>query len=178
MKLYHFTANHHVEGGAGHAGPGVRSVGFLPNAHPLIGLPPGVWLTEDGSWSQFWSSRPVPGIGCDRTEVRLAVVIPQASRDRLLTYERIRPFVRPDWREDFEGGFDLAPWRLYLGRIPFSWVRDSTSRPASDSHPGAVRARPGASIVDPLDATTARRIQAGSGGRSTAAGVAVLPPAD
>lgn len=128
MRLYHFTAKHHVAGGPGHAGPGIQHQGLLPNLHPLIGLPAGVWLTEDGSWTQMWSPRTIPGIDCDRTEVRLDVVIPKAARDRLMVYDRIRPFVRADWRDDFEGGYDLTPWRLFFGRIPWSWVRDIQPR--------------------------------------------------
>ena len=131
MRLYHFTAAHHVEGGRGHSGPGIRAIGIQPNLHPLIALPPMVWLTEDGSWSQMWSPRKVPGVACDRTEVRLSVLVPKAARDRLLTYDRIRPFVQPDWREDFEGGFDLSVWRAYMGRIPWSWVRGMVERQAA-----------------------------------------------
>jgi hypothetical protein len=123
MRLYHFTAKHHIDGGIGHAGPGIRLVGLLPNEHPLIALPGHVWLTEDGSWKQVWSSRPVPGSGCDRTEARLTLIIPKVFPDRLYTIDRVLPFVRADWREDFTDGLDLSAWRLYLGRIPWAWVR-------------------------------------------------------
>lgn len=130
MKLYHFTARHHLVGSSRHGGPGIRVHGIVPNplGHPLIALPPMVWLTEDGSWDQMWSSRPVPRVGCDRTEVRIEVVIPKTAQERLLTYDRIRPFVQPDWREDFEGGYDLSPWRAFVGRIPPSWIRGESFR--------------------------------------------------
>jgi hypothetical protein len=134
MRLYHFTARHHLVGasalGSRHAGPGILAVGIQPNpaGHPLIALPPLVWLTADGSFTQMWSTRPVPGLGCDRTEVRIEVAIPKAARDRLLAYERIRPYVRRDWLDDFENGFDLTPWFGFLDRIPVGWLRGVESR--------------------------------------------------
>jgi hypothetical protein len=133
VRLYHFTARHHLVGSrlSPHAGPGILVEGIVPNphGHPLIALPPMVWLTEDGSWDQMWSTRPVPGIGCDRTEVRVELIIPKDHRDRLVTYDRIRPFVRADWRADFEGGYDLSVWRGYFGRIPSAWLRGQVFRP-------------------------------------------------
>jgi len=129
MKLFHFTAFHHLVGGLGHPGPGIDDHGLRPNAHPLIGLPPMVWLTDDDWWGQCWSPRVVPGVDCDRTEIRLRIVIPKSARERLLPYGRVRLFVRSDWVVDFEGGFDLSGWSVFLGRIPRSWIRGITARP-------------------------------------------------
>ena len=126
MRLFHFTALHHLEGGwpaDAHAGFGIRNIGIRPNRHPLIALPALVWLTEDGDWQQMWSPRPVPGINCDRTEVRIEVIVPKSSRAKLLTVDRIVPFVDPGWREDFTGGFDLRAWRAFPGSIPVGWLR-------------------------------------------------------
>lgn len=131
MRLYHFTARHHIDGGNGHAGPGIRHSGLLPNRHPLIRLPGLVWLTTDGSWQQVWSPRPVPGSSCDRTEARLTLTIPKDAhhRRRLYSVDAILPFVRPDWRDDFVGGLDLSAWRAFAGGIPWAWVRGVEYRP-------------------------------------------------
>ena len=129
--LYHFTAFHHLDGGPGHAGPGIFNAGLLANPHPLLGLPAHIWLTEDDSWQQFWSSRPVPlpgGGTCDRTEARLTVNMNTADRSRLMPYPAIRWAVRRDWREDFEGGHDLSAWWVYLGWVPVEWIEYPTGR--------------------------------------------------
>ena len=124
MRLYHFTARHHVEGGDGHAGPGILHAGVLPNTHPLIDSPHGlVWLTTDATWEQAFAPRAVHGVDCDRTEARITVTIPRGARRKLLTVDDILPFVRSDWRDDFTGGIDLSAWRAYRGRIPWAWTR-------------------------------------------------------
>ena len=129
MKLYHFTATHHLHGGGKHAGPGIQAVGLLPNRNPLIALGGLVWLTLDGSWEQVWSPRPIPGVNCDRTEVRLTVIIEPEYLDRLLTIDHVLPFVREDWRADFTDGLDLSAWRAYQGGIPWAWVDGWETRP-------------------------------------------------
>ncbi len=118
--VYHFTAKHHLEGGVGHPGPGIEKVGLLANHHPLLSLPAGVWLTEDGSWSQPWSPRVIPGINCDRTEVRLTVEVP-AHHERLIRMPVIRQFIRPNWKDDFEAGGPY-PWLLFMGWIAPEWI--------------------------------------------------------
>ena len=120
MILYHFTAEHHLAGGAGHPGPGIRSTGLLANHHPLVTLPASVWLTEDPTWMQAWSPRVIPGINCDRTEVRLTVEVPD-GHDRLVPMSTIRHFVRPDWAADFEEGGPY-PWWAFLGWIAPEWI--------------------------------------------------------
>lgn len=133
MRLYHFTAKHHVDGGPGHAGPGIHAVGLLPNRHPLIARLGGlVWLTLDGSWQQVWSPRPIPGLDCDRTEARLTIRLDPEGASRLMTIDQVLPFVRSDWRDDFTCGLDLSAWRAYRGGIPWSSVIGIEYRPASE----------------------------------------------
>ena len=129
--LYHFTARHHLDGGVGHPGPGILRAGLLANHHPLLTLPAGVWLTEDGSFDQMWSTRPVPGINCDRTEVRLTVAVPVT--DRFLPYGVVRRFVRPDWLKDFEAGYDLASWSYFMGWIAPASITEVVDRPLAVS---------------------------------------------
>ena len=140
MKLYHFTARHHLDGGPGHPGPGILRVGLLANHHPLVRLPAHVWLTSDPSWEQVWSTRPVPlpdGSTCDRTEVRLTVDIPFGEAVRFDTatglwrYAAIRDRVRDDWRDDFEGGHDLSAWAVWLGYIRPERITAVEARPTS-----------------------------------------------
>ena len=126
MRLFHFTARHHVDGGAGHPGPGIRTTGLLANHHPLVHLPAGVWLTDDGSWTQPWSPRVIPGINCDRTQVRLTIDVPPS--DRLLPMSVVRRFVDPDWLGDFEVGGPY-PWWLFMGWVPPEWVVAEEVRP-------------------------------------------------
>lgn len=105
MKFFHYSARHHFSGGSGHAGPGIWHVGIIPNRHPAIHMGPIVWLTDNPNWSQAWSARPVPGTGCDRTEVRCTVVIPKHHRDRL--FAEARPFATlssPDDAARWAGG--------------------------------------------------------------------------
>lgn len=139
MKLYHFTARHHLDGGPGHAGPGILRVGLRPNFHPIIRLPAHVWLTDDPSFAQPWSSRPVPlrdGSVCDRTEVRLTIdlpfelVAPFDVSGGLWRYSAIRSLVRDDWRADFEGTADINRWAVYLASIAPSLIVDVTNREA------------------------------------------------
>jgi hypothetical protein len=136
MRLYHFTAQHHVDGGIGHPGPGILRTGLLANHHPLITLPTSVWLTEDGSFDQMWSTRPVPGSNCDRTEVRLTIEV--EPNDRLLPYRVIRRYVRPDWLADFEGGFDLSPWWMQMGWIAPERILEVAARLSTEQGPPAV----------------------------------------
>lgn len=135
MRLYHYTAQHHVDGGAGHPGPGILCSGLLPNIHPYIDLIGGmVWLTDSKEWSQSWSARdvPVPGFGpCNRTEARVEVVIPKADRFRLKPWREVRWRVLTDGlRRDLEAYGDPEHWYVYVGRIPSAWVRGVESRPA------------------------------------------------
>jgi hypothetical protein len=127
MRLYHFTAQHHVDGGPGHPGPGIAKVGLLANPHPLVLLPAHVWLTADASFDQMWSTRPVPGVNCDRTEVRLTIEVP-LLHSRWLPYRVVRTFVRSEWRADFEGGFDLSAWSVFMGWITPEWITDTLPR--------------------------------------------------
>lgn len=131
MKLYHFTAAHHLEGGPGHAGPGILNVGLLPNPHPWIALPAHVWLTEDDRFRQSWSTRPVPlpdGSTCDRTEVRLEVWVPRQSRDLLHGPTSIESAMsRPNWH-DLTAFAHPWPWRVFFGTIPPHWIVGSRKR--------------------------------------------------
>lgn len=132
MRLYHFTAMHHLTGGVGrHAGPGIENVGLHPHPHPLISLPGMVWLTADPTWAQEWSPRPVPGVDCDRTEVRLTVAVPKSAHGHLLGMREIRPFIDADWQEDFDahGEIDVSGWRAFVGQIPRGWIRAWDPRP-------------------------------------------------
>lgn len=130
MKLYHYTARHHYEGGDAHAGPGILHRGLLPNIHPYIDLRGGmVWLTDSEEWQQSWSTGSVPGVDCDRTEVRVEVVIPKADRFRLKPWREVRWRVITDgMRRDLEEYGDPDRWFVYVGRIPPAWIRGIESR--------------------------------------------------
>lgn len=128
MRLYHYTAQHHIDGGNGHPGPGILRTGLMPNIHPYIDLMDGmVWLTDSAEWTQTWSTRdvPVPGFGlCNRTEVRIEVVIPKHDRVRLKPWREVswRVLIE-DMRRDLETFGDPEHWYVYVGRIPPSWIR-------------------------------------------------------
>lgn len=127
MRLYHYTARHHVDGGSGHAGPGILAVGLQPTIHPYMDLRSGmVWLTDSDEWSQTWSTRDVSVVGygpCNRTEVRLSVTIPRQARTRLLRWSEAGRFVITDGlRRDLERFGDPEHWWVYLGVIPPEWV--------------------------------------------------------
>ena len=133
MKLYHFTAQHHLDGGAGHPGPGILHAGIRPTIHPYIDVAGGmVWLTDDPSWSQPWSTRavPVPGYGpCNRTEVRIEVAIPRASRRSLGTWRQLREFVLTEGlARDMERYANPDRWFVYAGIIPRGWIRSIERR--------------------------------------------------
>ena len=134
MRLYHYTARHHVDGGSGHPGPGILSRGLLPNVHPYIDASGLVWLTDSAEWTQTWSARdvPVPGFGsCDRTEVRIEVVIPRSARMDLYPWNRVRRYVITDgMRRDLERYGDPEHWFVFNDRIPPAWLRSVESRPA------------------------------------------------
>lgn len=128
MILYHYTAAHHLYGGDGHAGPGILRSGLFPNVHPYIDIAGGVvWLTDSPEWAQSWSTRdvPVPGYGpCNRTEVRVGVVIPKASRGLLMPWRQARRLVLTEqMRRDLETLGDPEHWYVFAGRIPPSWIR-------------------------------------------------------
>lgn len=128
MKLYHYTAVHHLHGGLGHPGPGILNVGLLPTVHPYIDLAGGmVWLTSSTDWSQTWSTRDVavPGFGpCNRTETRVELAIPRASRSSLRPWSEARHLVVTDGlRRDLESYGDPENWFVYAGRIPRGWIR-------------------------------------------------------
>lgn len=130
MKLYHYTARHHLDGGPGHAGPGILRYGLLPNVHPYIDVTGLVWLTDDPCWEQPWSTRPVPGMDCDRTEVRVEVVLPKASRRLLKPWRDVRPLVLTEgMADDLERFADPSRWFLFVRRVPPGWIRRVETRP-------------------------------------------------
>lgn len=130
MKLWHYTAAHHLSGGGGHAGPGILRNGILPTLHPYIDLRGGlVWLTDLDDWTQPWSTRPVPGTGCDRTEARVRVAVPR-GHVLLRHWPDVRDFVlTADLRDDLERFADPGRWWVFNGRIPPGWLREVENRP-------------------------------------------------
>ena len=134
MKLYHYTARHHVDGGEGHPGPGILRVGIKPTMHPYIDAPGLVWLTDSPDWTQTWSTRdvPVPNFGpCDRTEVRVEVAIPSSARWNLFPWNRVRQHViTAEFRRDLERYGDPEHWFVFNDRIPPGWIRSVESRPS------------------------------------------------
>jgi hypothetical protein len=129
VKLYHYSARHHFSGGPGHAGPGIWHHGIIPHKHPAIPMGAIVWLTDDPDWSQAWSSRPVPGTGCDRTEVRCTVIIPKHHRDKLFDYRQWSSVTDADVLPDLVAFGDPARWFVFAGHIPLGWLRDAEARP-------------------------------------------------
>ena len=128
MKLFHYTAVHHLKGGPGHPGPGILRVGLLPTIHPYLDLAGGVvWLTDSPEWRQTWSTRdvPVPGFGpCNRTETRVEVAIPKAHRQSLMRWADARRFViTDDLLADLERYGDPEHWWVFRDRIPSGWLR-------------------------------------------------------
>jgi hypothetical protein len=129
MKLYHYTAVHHLHGGVGsHAGPGILNVGIRRFVHPYLDIAGGVvWLTDSPDWSQTWSTRdvPVPGYGpCNRTEARVEVSIPRRDRASLVPWRVAREFVlTAGLRDDLERFGDPEHWYVFAGDIPRGWLR-------------------------------------------------------
>lgn len=128
MKLWHYTARHHLDGGLGHAGPGILRTGIIPNRHPAIAMGALVWLTDDPEWRQEWSSRPVPGVGCDRTEVRVEVIIPKAHRDWLFGFRDWASITDPRVLRDLTAFGDPERWFVFGRRIPPGWLRTVEAR--------------------------------------------------
>lgn len=131
MRLWHYTARHHLDGGVGHAGPGITHAGILPNPHPAIALGGLVWLTDDPDWRQEWSPRPVPlgGETCDRTEVRVEVAIPKYYRDWLFDYPDWSACTDPRVLPDLVAFGDPFRWFVFGRRIPPGWLRSIEERP-------------------------------------------------
>lgn len=136
MKLYHYTATHHLNGVGphkGHAGPGILRSGIKAKIHPYIDAPGLVWLTTSDDWSQTWSTRDVevPGFGpCNRTEVRVEVVIPKTARWNLYPWSKVRERVlTTGLARDLERYGDSENWFVFNGNIPAAWVRTVETRP-------------------------------------------------
>jgi hypothetical protein len=132
VRFYHYTARHHLEGGPGHAGPGIRAAGLIPNVHPYFDVAGGmVWLTDSDEWAQPWASD-ILGIGCDRTEARVEVVIPKRHRRFVLPWERAKELlITPLLVPHLEGDADPDSWFVFLSRIPPSWIRGESFRVAA-----------------------------------------------
>lgn len=132
MKLYHFTGKQHL---AGIRQAGLR-IGGIPDPR---GLKMGrfSWLTDNPVWSQPWAPRPVhcnDGHICDRTAMRLTVVIPKTSRACLIPWFALGRGLglSEEWmiELDRQGGGDSLHWYIFNGVIPFGWVRDVAFRPS------------------------------------------------
>ena len=124
MKLYHYTARHHIDGGDEHGGPGILRAGIVPNVHPYFDVRDGmVWLTDSDEWAQPWASD-ILGIGCDRTEARVTVVIPKRHRYALLPWQDAkRLLVTPLLVPHLEGDADPDRWFVFMRRVPVAWLR-------------------------------------------------------
>lgn len=128
VKLWHYTARHHLEGGTAHGGPGILNVGILGNGHPLVKLPSLVWLTDDGRWTQEWAT--MVGTDCDRSETRVEVVIPKAHRGSIHRWTTVGPLVTPpDFLADLNAYGLPESWWIYSGNIPRAWLRRVEHRP-------------------------------------------------
>lgn len=130
MRLFHYTARHHYAGGDGHAGPGIVRQGIVPNIHPYFDVMDGmVWLTDSDAWAQPWASD-VLGIGCDRTEVRVGVVIPKRHRYALLDWDAAKRLLwSPSLVPLLEGDADPTRWFVFMRPVPVGWLRGVEARP-------------------------------------------------
>ena len=75
--------------------------------------------------------RPVPGSNCDRTEVRLEVVIPKSQRHHLLPWRVARLAVLDAEKlHDLEAVGMSEHWFVYSDSIPTGWIRGTELRHA------------------------------------------------
>lgn len=130
MRLYHYTAQHHVDGGTGHPGPGILKSGLIPNIHPYFDVARGmVWLTDSDEWTQPWATD-ILEIGCDRTEARLQVAIPKRHRFEVLPWDYVKTLlITPLLIPHLEGDADPNRWFVFLSHIPSAWIRGVEARP-------------------------------------------------
>lgn len=134
IRLYHYTARHHADEIMAH---GAIDRGGIPiptrSGDAMSGIARGFqWLTSDPSWRQGWATRET--IGCDRTECRLIVLVPEKQAHRLMPWVEVAHDFgyRGDLARRFAAigtGSNPTTWYVFDGPIPYDWVALVETRP-------------------------------------------------
>lgn len=84
------------------------------------------WLTENPSFSPDWNTTTL--ISYRRDDVRIAIEIPEAVRQRLVKWDDVGHRMTR-MLEDLNDGRAHHEWWLFHGKVHPGWFRDITWRP-------------------------------------------------
>ena len=130
IRIYHFTGRDHI---AGIRKEGIRAgTVYTPDGNFYRGW---TWLTADFRFdAQHWATNR-SGMCGDRTEIRIAIQIPQHAIGLLVPWSKVYRLFGIS-KTDFIG-FNLAgcsdgeSWFLYRGDIPQEWIVEVVQRESS-----------------------------------------------